>query len=70
MQAQLDLSVQRGSTLNAVAGDDVSLATWEEEERYAAEKVLLLKQLVRIERETGWKTSDSAVKLRLLWGTG
>ncbi|OJJ06449.1 hypothetical protein ASPVEDRAFT_45847 [Aspergillus versicolor CBS 583.65] len=70
VQSQVDLSVQRGSTINSLAGDDASLETWEGEERYAAEKVLLLKQLVRIERETGWKTSDRAVDLRLLWGMG
>ncbi|KAI9929559.1 hypothetical protein ASPWEDRAFT_172784 [Aspergillus wentii DTO 134E9] len=37
-------------------------------EEYAAEKILLLKHLTRIERETGWKTSDRAGELRGLWG--
>lgn len=70
VQTQLDLSLRRGSAINPATGDDVSLATWEEEEKYAAEKVLLLKQLARIERETGWKTSDRAASLRILWGMG
>ncbi|KAL4976004.1 hypothetical protein BDW66DRAFT_159944 [Aspergillus desertorum] len=39
----------------------------EEEEEYAAEKILLLKHLARIERETGWKTSDRAASLRSIW---
>lgn len=38
------------------------------EEEYPAEKIILLKQLARIERETGWKTSDRAAELRMLWG--
>ncbi|KAL3459148.1 hypothetical protein BJX64DRAFT_207545 [Aspergillus heterothallicus] len=37
-------------------------------EEYATEKVLLLKHLATIERETGWKTSDRAADLRVLWG--
>jgi hypothetical protein len=36
-------------------------------EEYATEKVLLLKHLATIERETGWKTSDRAADLRALW---
>ncbi|OJJ65637.1 hypothetical protein ASPBRDRAFT_212020 [Aspergillus brasiliensis CBS 101740] len=36
--------------------------------KYASEKITLLKQLARIERETGWKTSDRASELRNLWG--
>ncbi|KAF9889264.1 hypothetical protein FE257_007577 [Aspergillus nanangensis] len=39
-------------------------------EEYPAEKILLLKHLARIERETGWKTSDRAADLRELWGFG
>ncbi|KAL2816078.1 fungal-specific transcription factor domain-containing protein [Aspergillus granulosus] len=39
-----------------------------DQDEYAAEKILLLKQLARIERETGWKTSDRAASLRSLWG--
>lgn len=42
--------------------------TEEREEEYATEKIILLKQLTRIERETGWKTSDRADELRKLWG--
>ncbi|KAL4907846.1 fungal-specific transcription factor domain-containing protein [Aspergillus multicolor] len=45
---------------------DANLAS--HEDRYAVEKILLLKQLARIERETGWKTSDRACSLRSLWG--
>ncbi|PYI09799.1 hypothetical protein BO78DRAFT_22899 [Aspergillus sclerotiicarbonarius CBS 121057] len=40
----------------------------EVEDLYAAEKILLLKHLTRIERESGWKTSDRAATLRGLWG--
>ncbi|GKZ25739.1 hypothetical protein AbraCBS73388_001548 [Aspergillus brasiliensis] len=36
--------------------------------KYASEKITLLKQLARIECETGWKTSDRASELRNLWG--
>ncbi|OOF94951.1 hypothetical protein ASPCADRAFT_131522 [Aspergillus carbonarius ITEM 5010] len=35
---------------------------------YAEERMLLLNHLARIERETGWKTSDCAATLRTLWG--
>ncbi|KAK1854127.1 alkaline phosphatase family protein [Colletotrichum chrysophilum] len=37
-------------------------------EEYALEKLALLKQLARIEKETGWKTSDRSAELRRLWG--
>lgn len=40
------------------------------DEEYAAEKILLLKQLARIELETGWKTTDRAAALRMLWALG
>lgn len=40
------------------------------DEKYAVEKILLLKQLARIERETGWKTTDRAAALRMLWALG
>lgn len=40
-----------------------------EPEEYAVEKIILLKQLARIERETGWKTSDRAAELRTLWNS-
>lgn len=39
-------------------------------EQYPTEKLLLLKHLARIERETGWKTSDRAADLRIFWGLG
>lgn len=39
-------------------------------EKYAREKIVLLKQLSRIEQETGWKTSERAAQLRELWGFG
>ncbi|RAK97986.1 uncharacterized protein BO80DRAFT_495962 [Aspergillus ibericus CBS 121593] len=38
------------------------------EDLYSTEKILLLKHLARIERESGWKTSDHAATLRTLWG--
>jgi hypothetical protein len=34
---------------------------------FPAEKMALLKHLAKIERETGWKTSDRARELRILW---
>jgi hypothetical protein len=34
---------------------------------YAAEKLAILKHLAKIERETGWKTSNRAADLRRLW---
>ncbi|KAF0330442.1 alkaline phosphatase family protein [Colletotrichum asianum] len=37
-------------------------------EEYALEKLALLKQLAKIEKETGWKTSDRSAELRRLWG--
>ncbi|EXA31513.1 hypothetical protein FOVG_17214 [Fusarium oxysporum f. sp. pisi HDV247] len=39
-----------------------------ESEDFAAEKIALLKHLAKIERETGWKTSERAKDLRMLWG--
>lgn len=39
-----------------------------EPEDFAAEKIALLRQLARIERATGWKTSERARELRVLWG--
>ncbi|KAH6954163.1 hypothetical protein DER45DRAFT_615494 [Fusarium avenaceum] len=35
---------------------------------FPAEKIALLRHLAKIERETGWKTSDRARDLRMLWG--
>ncbi|RMJ14716.1 hypothetical protein CDV36_005614 [Fusarium kuroshium] len=35
---------------------------------FPAERMALLKYLAKIERETGWKTSDRARELRILWG--
>lgn len=44
---------------------------WEAEdlevENFAVEKIALLQHLARIERETGWKTSDRAKDLRIFW---
>ncbi|KAJ5197137.1 hypothetical protein N7449_007616 [Penicillium cf. viridicatum] len=37
-------------------------------DEHCAEKIILLKHLAKIERETGWKTSDRAAELRSLWG--
>lgn len=39
-----------------------------QDDDYCSEKILLLKHLAKIERETGWKTSDRAAELRMLWG--
>uniref|UniRef100_A0A0D2XFK0 Zn(2)-C6 fungal-type domain-containing protein n=1 Tax=Fusarium oxysporum (strain Fo5176) TaxID=660025 RepID=A0A0D2XFK0_FUSOF len=39
-----------------------------EPEDFAAEKIALLKHLAKIERETGWKTTERAKDLRILWG--
>lgn len=39
-----------------------------ESEDFAAEKIALLRHLAKIERETGWKTSERAKDLRILWG--
>ncbi|ENH62371.1 hypothetical protein FOC1_g10015348 [Fusarium oxysporum f. sp. cubense race 1] len=38
-----------------------------EPEDFAAEKIALLKHLAKIERETGWKTTERAKDLRILW---
>ncbi|KAH7477521.1 hypothetical protein FOMA001_g9107 [Fusarium oxysporum f. sp. matthiolae] len=38
-----------------------------ESEDFAAEKIALLKHLAKIERETGWKTTERAKDLRILW---
>ncbi|EGU80412.1 hypothetical protein FOXB_09061 [Fusarium oxysporum f. sp. conglutinans Fo5176] len=38
-----------------------------EPEDLAAEKIALLKHLAKIERETGWKTTERAKDLRILW---
>jgi hypothetical protein len=35
---------------------------------FAAEKIAILKHLVLIKRETGWKTESRAQDLRILWG--
>lgn len=37
-------------------------------DEFSSEKILLLKHLARIELETGWKTSDRAAELRMIWG--
>lgn len=40
----------------------------QDDNEYPAEKIALLKQLAKIERDTGWKTSSRAAELRKLWG--
>ncbi|CAI4220213.1 unnamed protein product [Parascedosporium putredinis] len=52
------------STNSAHASRTIAL----DSEEFAAEKFALLKQLARIERQTGWKTSGRARDLRILWG--
>ncbi|KAH7390019.1 hypothetical protein BKA66DRAFT_489547 [Pyrenochaeta sp. MPI-SDFR-AT-0127] len=54
----------RRQSVSSRLADDASTG----EEEYPAEKIALLKHLARIERETGWKTSERAVELRRLWG--
>lgn len=44
-------------------GDDTS-----NHDEYAAEKIALLKHLTKIEKQTGWKTSERARDLRVIWG--
>ncbi|CEJ55696.1 hypothetical protein PMG11_01937 [Penicillium brasilianum] len=48
----------------------VPLMEMDDIDEYNSEKIALLRQLARIERETGWKTSDRALDLRRLWGFG
>lgn len=67
-QLQFISSVARGNP--GTIGSTAPLASWSTEEEHPAEKILLLKHLARIERETGWKTSDRATNLRMLWGLG
>ncbi|EAU35406.1 conserved hypothetical protein [Aspergillus terreus NIH2624] len=57
-----------GSHLEAPWGRPVPPVAADISEKYASEKIALLKQLARIECETGWKTSDRASELRNLWG--
>jgi hypothetical protein len=57
-----------GSHLEVPWGRPVPPAVADVTEKYASEKIALLKQLARIECETGWKTSDRASELRNLWG--
>lgn len=39
-----------------------------QDDDYSSQKIILLKHLAKIERETGWKTSERAAELRMLWG--
>ncbi|KAJ6053341.1 uncharacterized protein N7446_009353 [Penicillium canescens] len=55
-------------TLSVSPGDAPSAAENHDFDEFCSEKILLLKHLARIERETGWKTSDRAAELRMLWG--
>ncbi|KAL4982407.1 hypothetical protein BDW68DRAFT_195359 [Aspergillus falconensis] len=57
-----------GSHLEVPWGRPVAPVAADITEKYASEKIALLKQLARIECETGWKTSDRASELRNLWG--
>ena len=51
--------------VSADAAEDYSNTS--ESEDFAPEKIALLRQLARIERETGWRTSERARDLRVLW---
>ncbi|RSM13560.1 hypothetical protein CDV31_005730 [Fusarium ambrosium] len=53
------------SSTNESADDEDGMTELAE---FPAEKMALLKHLAKIERETGWKTSDRARELRILWG--
>jgi hypothetical protein len=56
-----------GSTTSVIdAAEDCNNPS--EPEDFAAEKIALLSHLAKIERETGWKTSERARDLRVLWG--
>ncbi|KAJ5770926.1 uncharacterized protein N7511_002977 [Penicillium nucicola] len=55
-------------TLSESPGDGPSAVENYDSDEFSSEKILLLKHLARIERETGWKTSDRATELRMLWG--
>ncbi|GKZ60764.1 hypothetical protein AnigIFM63309_008415 [Aspergillus niger] len=63
-----DQSTRVSSRLEVPWGCPVPPVAADISEKYASEKIALLKQLARIESETGWKTSDRASELRNLWG--
>lgn len=48
--------------------EEVLATGYHEADEFCPEKIMLLKHLAKIERETGWKTSDRAAELRMLWG--
>ncbi|PWY96194.1 hypothetical protein BO94DRAFT_2233 [Aspergillus sclerotioniger CBS 115572] len=62
---------QKGSIPPSAHGSRETLNTTgyapQREDSYAEERTLLLNHLARIERETGWKTSDRTATLRALW---
>jgi hypothetical protein len=53
---------------SSVMGDSEDARSPCEYNEFAAEKIALLGHLAKIKRETGWKTSDRAKDLRILWG--
>jgi hypothetical protein len=63
-----DQSTRVSSRLEVPWGRPVPPVAADINDKYASEKIALLKQLARIESETGWKTSDRASELRNLWG--
>ncbi|ETS84256.1 hypothetical protein PFICI_02281 [Pestalotiopsis fici W106-1] len=64
----LDQSKQRSSTNTTDNSPRYGTGSDSRTEEYAAEKIALLKHLTKIEKLTGWKTSDRAKDLRILWG--
>ncbi|CAI7615504.1 unnamed protein product [Penicillium manginii] len=62
-----ELVVQDFETSVSLVGELDSLES-PDSDKFCAEKIILLKHLAKIERETGWKTSDRAAELRSLWG--
>ncbi|KAF4443600.1 alkaline phosphatase family [Fusarium acutatum] len=56
-----------GSPKQSGHGSSESWSIPTEAEDYAVEKIALLKHLAKIERETGWRTTDRAKDLRILW---
>ncbi|KAH7210775.1 uncharacterized protein BKA55DRAFT_585574 [Fusarium redolens] len=63
---RMDLASTGSSS--SVIGDSEDARSPCKHSEFAAEKIALLGHLAKIERETGWKTSDRAKDLRILWG--
>jgi hypothetical protein len=57
-----------GASTSSVVDTAEDWSSSSESEDFAAKKLALLKHLAKIERETGWKTSERAKDLRMLWG--